>query len=202
MEALGWHKDAREVESVDHLLILNRNENIIPAVARLSREQAALYFMLGETQGTSAGGRDEEGKFLRVPGTNPFFPLRHEQQGNRFLDLMDSCHFAVYLLNTGRVGGPDADERSKKVTIPYSSAVVKAIAEGTIEWEVDPDFGYEVASAVPDVDDAEILQPRKLYERQGRGEEYAGIVQRLKEERRQYLTRFPGLRPEIVRAVA
>src|SRR5207302_466920 len=73
MDALGWHRDARDVKSVDHLLILNRNENIIPAVARLSREQAALYFMLGETQGTSAGGKDEEGKFLRVPGTNPFF---------------------------------------------------------------------------------------------------------------------------------
>jgi phosphoenolpyruvate carboxykinase (ATP) len=200
MEALGWHKDAREVEAVDHLLILNRNENIIPAVARLSREQAALYFMLGETQGTSAGGKDEEGKFLRVPGTNPFFPLRHEQQGNRFLELMDTCEFAVYLLNTGRVGGPEADERSKKVTIPYSSAVVKAIAEGTIDWEIDPDFGYEVARAVPDVDDAEILQPRALYERQGRGDEYAGIVQRLKVERSEYLERFPGLRPEIVRA--
>jgi phosphoenolpyruvate carboxykinase (ATP) len=202
MDALGWHKDAREVKAVDHLLILNRNENIIPAVARLSREQAALYFMLGETQGTSAGGRDEEGKFLRVPGTNPFFPLRHDQQGNRFLELLDSCSFTVYLLNTGRIGGPEADERSKKVTIPYSSAVVKAIAEGTIHWELDPDFGYEVASSLPGVDDAEILQPRKLYDRQGRSDEYAGIVQRLKEERRQYLARFPGLRPEIVRAVA
>ncbi|MBV9100742.1 MAG: phosphoenolpyruvate carboxykinase [Candidatus Dormibacteraeota bacterium] len=202
MDALGWHKDAREVSAVDHLLILNRNENIIPAVARLSREQAALYFMLGETQGTSAGGKDEEGKFLRVPGTNPFFPLRHEQQGNRFLELLDSCNFQVYLLNTGRVGGPDGDERSKKVTIPYSSAVVKAIAEGTIQWEIDPDFGYEVAAALPDVDDAEILQPRRLYERQGRGDEYAATVQRLKQERRDYVEKFPGLRPEIVRAIA
>jgi phosphoenolpyruvate carboxykinase (ATP) len=202
MDALGWHKDAREVRAVDHLLILNRNENIIPAVARLSREQAALYFMLGETQGTSAGGKEEEGKFLRVPGTNPFFPLRHEQQGNRFLELLDSCNFQVYLLNTGRVGGPDADERSKKVTIPYSSAVVKAIAEGTIQWEIDPDFGYEVGSFVPDVDDPEILQPRLLYHRQGREDEYAAIVQRLKQERRQYLGKFPGLRPEIVRAIA
>jgi phosphoenolpyruvate carboxykinase (ATP) len=202
MDALGWHKDAREVKAVDHLLILNRNENIIPAVARLNREQAALYFMLGETQGTSAGGKEEEGKFLRVPGTNPFFPLLHEQQGNRFLELLDSCSFQVYLLNTGRVGGPDGDDRSKKVTIPYSSAVVKAIAEGTIQWEADPDFGYEVASAVPGVDDPEILQPRKLYERQGRGDEYAAIVKRLKQERRQYLEKFPGLHPEIVHAVA
>jgi phosphoenolpyruvate carboxykinase (ATP) len=202
MDALGWHKDARELKAVDHLLILNRNENIIPAVARLTREQAALYFMLGETQGTSAGGKDEEGKFLRVPGTNPFFPLLHDQQGNRFLDLMDSCSFQVYLLNTGRIGGPDGDERSKKMTIPISSAVVKAIAEGTISWERDPDFGYEVATSVPGVDDPEILRPRTLYERQGRGDEYAGIVQRLKAERRQYLQKFPGLRAEIVSAIA
>ena len=202
MDALGWHKDAREVKAVDQLLILNRNENIIPAVARLTREQAALYFMLGETQGTSAGGKEEEGKFLRVPGTNPFFPLLHEQQGNRFLDLMDSCNFQVFLLNTGRVGGSEADEHSKKVTIPYSSAVVKAIAEGTIEWEPDPDFGYEVATSVPDIDDLEILQPRLLYQRQGRGNEYATIVERLKGERRTYLQRFPGLRDVIVNAVA
>jgi len=201
MDALGWHKDARELKAVEHLLILNRNENIIPAVARLNREQAALYFMLGETQGTSAGGKDEEGKFLRVPGTNPFFPLRHEQQGNRFLELLDSCGFAVYLLNTGRIGGPEGEARSKKVTIPYSSAVVKAIAEGTIEWEQDPDFGYEVATSVPDIDDAEILQPRKLYERLGRTEEYHGIVERLKAELRNYLEKFPGLRSEIVQAI-
>ncbi|MDQ6747827.1 MAG: phosphoenolpyruvate carboxykinase (ATP), partial [Candidatus Dormibacteraeota bacterium] len=66
MEALGWHQDAREVPTVNQLLILNRNENIIPAVAKLSAAQAAAYFMLGETQGTSAGGKEEAGKFLRV----------------------------------------------------------------------------------------------------------------------------------------
>ena len=57
--------DARELQSADFLLILNRNENIIPAVAKLNAEQAAAYFMLGETQGTSAGGAEEAGKFLR-----------------------------------------------------------------------------------------------------------------------------------------
>ncbi|MDQ2961256.1 MAG: phosphoenolpyruvate carboxykinase [Candidatus Dormibacteraeota bacterium] len=202
MDALGWHRDAREITRVNQLLILNRNENIIPAVARLSREQAAAYFMLGETQGTSAGGKEEAGKFLRVPGTNPFFPLRHEQQGNRFLELLDSCGFEVFLLNTGRVGGPDGNEHSKKVSIPYSSAVVKAIAEGTITWERDPDFGYEVASALPGIDDLEILQPRRLYERTGRVDEYNVIVERLRAERHDFLARYPGLKAEIVTAIA
>jgi phosphoenolpyruvate carboxykinase (ATP) len=201
MEALGWHRDAREVTRVNQLLILNRNENIIPAVARLNREQAAAYFMLGETQGTSAGGKDEDGKFLRVPGTNPFFPLRHEQQGNRFLELLDSCGFEVFLLNTGRVGGTAEHPDSKKVTIPYSSAVVKAIAEGTIEWERDPDFGYEVARRVPAIDDLEILQPRRLYDRTSRQEEYRAIVERLRAERRDFLAKYPALNSEIVAAV-
>ena len=124
--------------------------------------------MLGETTGTSAGGTAEEGKFLRVPGTNPFFPLRHGLQGNRFLELLDTHPIEVYLMNTGRVGGKADDDRSKKVKIPHSSAVVKAIAEQTIKWDGDDDFGYEVAADVPGIDDPELLQPRRLYERQGR----------------------------------
>jgi phosphoenolpyruvate carboxykinase (ATP) len=200
MDALGRWKDPREVGLVDHLLILNRNENIIPAVARLDRAQAAAYFMLGETTGTSAGGAAEEGRFLRVPGTNPFFPLRHGQQGNRILELLDSHPIEVFLLNTGRVGGPDDDDRSKKVGIPDSSAVVKGIAEGAISWTEDEDFGYQVAERVPDIDDPEILEPRRLYERQGRMGEYREMVDRLKAERVEFLKGFPELDEEIIKA--
>jgi phosphoenolpyruvate carboxykinase (ATP) len=204
MEDVAGSMDAREIKSADFLLILNRNDNIIPGVARLDRHQAAAYFMLGETRGTSAGGAAEAGKFLRVPGTNPFFPLKHAEQGNRFWELLESSPMEVYLLNTGRVGGGDGDERSKKVRIQHSSAIVKGIAEGTIEWETDPDFGYQLAARVPEMegDDNEILQPRKLYERQGRLEEYKQIVERLKNERREYMQKWEGLNPEIFEALS
>ncbi len=43
----------------------------------------------------------------------------------------------------------------KKVTILCSSAIVQGIVEGTIEWTEDPDFGYQVAAAIRDVDDIE-----------------------------------------------
>jgi len=191
----------REIEDAHFLLILNRNENVIPAVARLEGPQAAAYFMLGETKGTAAGGADEAGKSLRVPGTNPFFPMLHDLQGNRFLELLEDHPLEVYLLNTGRVGGPEDDERSKKVRIKHSSAIVKGIAEGTIEWERDPDFGYFVAAAVPGIDDVEVLQPQKLYERTGRGDEYRALVKRLKAERAEFLDDFPSLSDEIVAAV-
>jgi phosphoenolpyruvate carboxykinase (ATP) len=203
MADIAGAMDAREMEAADFLLILNRNDNIIPGVAKLNREQAAAYFMLGETRGTSAGGAAEAGKFLRVPGTNPFFPLKHAHQGNRFWELLESSPMEVYLMNTGRVGGGDADDRSKKVRIQHSSAIVKGIAEGTIEWEEDPDFGYLIAKSVPEMqgDDMEILQPLRLYERQGRIDEYNQIVERLKSERREYMQKWEGLNPEIARAI-
>ena len=203
MQDIEGMMDARAIKSADFLLILNRNDNIIPGVAKLNRHQAAAYFMLGETRGTSAGGAAEAGKFLRVPGTNPFFPLKHAQQGNRFWELLESSPMDVYLMNTGRVGGRDEDPQSRKVRIQHSSAIVKGVAEGTIEWEEDPDFGYQVASRIPDFDPdgEEILQPRKLYERQGRLDEYRQIVERLKNERREYMTKWEGLNPEIAQAV-
>ena len=173
----------------------------MPGVARLDRAQAAAYFMLGETTGTSAGGKDEEGKFLRVPGTNPFFPRDMADMGNRMLELLDSHEMKVFVLNTGRIGGGDEHEGSKKVTIPYSSAIVQAIVEETISWTTDPDFGYEIAVSLPGVDDPEILQPRRLYERQGRMDEYTAMVARLKRERREYLSSFAGLDEAIVKSI-
>jgi phosphoenolpyruvate carboxykinase (ATP) len=198
------HFDPRKLGKANFLLILNRNESIIPAVAKMaSKEQAVAYFMLGETKGTSAGGKAEAGKFLRVPGTNPFFMRYDAEQGNRLLEMIESMDydFGVYLMSTGRVGGGEDVEGSKKVKIPHSSAIVKAIAEGTIEWEEDADFGYLVATSVPDFDDPELLHPRRLYEREGRLDEYNDAVARLKEERREYMAKHGGLKPSIVEAL-
>ncbi|MDP8957816.1 MAG: phosphoenolpyruvate carboxykinase [Actinomycetota bacterium] len=192
----------RQVERADFLLLLNRNENIIPSVARLDREQAAAYFMLGETQGTSAGGAAEAGRFLRVPGTNPFFAYRHEWQANRLYELLGTHPLEVYVLNTGRVGGPAGDDRSKKVSPEDSSSIVAAIAAGTIEWSTDRDFGYQVADRVPGVEDDELLQPRRLYERQGRLLEYRQAVEQLSADRRAHLARYPDLLPEIARSIS
>jgi phosphoenolpyruvate carboxykinase (ATP) len=200
MRDLQTHEDARNVGNVDYLLILNRNENIIPAVAKLNQEQAAAYFMLGETTGTSAGGAAEAGRFLRVPGTNPFFPLPHGLQGNRILELLATHPIETFLLNTGSVGGKADDDRAKDLKIPHTSACVKGIAEGAIAWTEDEDFGYLVADAVPELDDVELLQPRRLYERQGRGTEYAEHVDRLKTERVARLQEFPELSEDIVKA--
>ncbi len=190
------HRDPSGVPPARHLLILNRSEHVIPAVARLSRCQIPAYFMLGETKGTSAGGAAEAGKSLRVPGTNPFFFDDDSMQGNRLLELLETIpDLQAYVLNTGRIGGEE--QGSKKVRIQDSSAIVRGIVEGTIQWRPDQDFGYDVAEVVPGIDDVELLQPRRLYEAQGRLEEYEAIVSRLKKERVEYLEGFAALGPSI-----
>jgi phosphoenolpyruvate carboxykinase (ATP) len=190
------HRDPREVPPARYLLMLNRSDHIIPAVARLRADQIPAYFMLGETKGTSAGGAAEAGKSLRVPGTNPFFFDDDALQGNRLLELLETMpDLEAFVLNTGRVGGEG--EGSKKVSIPDSSAIVQAIVEGTISWETDADFGYEVASDLPGVDDLELLQPARLYARLGRQREYEEMVARLQKERAEYLAGYEMLDPAV-----
>jgi phosphoenolpyruvate carboxykinase (ATP) len=184
--------------------VLNRNTNVIPGVVRFrSPAQAAAYFMLGETMGTAASGADA-GKAKRSPFTNPFFPLRNEQMANRYMELAQTMPGVFnFMMNTGWVGGDENDEkagRALKVKIRHSSAILQALADGSIEWTPDEDFGYDVATRIEGVPD-EIIQPKKLYAAQGRLAEYDEIVKRLREERRAYLEGFPGIDPAIVRAV-
>jgi phosphoenolpyruvate carboxykinase (ATP) len=82
-----------------------------------------------------------------------------------------------------------------------SAAIVAAIAAGSIEWEIDPDFGYLVATAVPGIDDPHVLRPRLLYESQGRSEEYTDLVEELHADRRAHMAKYPDLQPEIANLV-
>jgi len=189
------HRDPSNLPPVKYIFLLNRNFSIIPAVARLNAEQASQYFMLGETTGTSAGGKTEAGKSLRVPGTNPFFTMNDALQANRFHELIQSIpDLEVYLLNTGRVGGGDADPRSKKVKIRHSSAIIEAILNRTIHWKEDPIFHYEIAAVLPGFDDPELLNPYELYKQQGRKEEYEQSAEYLQQEREAYLKKYISLR--------
>ena len=52
------------------------------------------------------------------------------------------------------------------------------------------------------VDDIEILQPRRLYERTGRDGDYAAMVSKMKRERSEYLASFDGLDPSIPKPIA
>ena len=191
----------RNVDTADFVLILNRNANIIPAVAKLSTEQAAAYFMLGETQGTSAGGKAEAGKFLRVPGTNPFFAYRHEWQANRLHEILQTCELDVYLLNTGRVGGPDeasdlarshprSPERSSQRWLPAGSPGQRIPTSAT--WWL-PRSPVSTTSACSSLQS--FTSPRAATD------EYTALVKGLKADRAAHMAAYRDLLPEIAAAV-
>lgn len=202
LEALGRYEDARNIPPCSAIVILNRARAVVPALARLSQQQAAAYFMLGETQGTSAGGKDEAGKALRVPGTNPFFPLPHDVQGNRFLQLLRTHPIDVYLMNTGWIVD-DQGPGSKKIQVEHSSACLTAVAEGGVRWVHDTDFDYDRPERLEGLadEDQDLLNPKAAFERLGRTDEYDGWVKKLRTERREFLRTFPDLHSYIVDGV-
>jgi len=196
------HRSPSNLPKVSAIIFLNRNFNIIPAVVRLKPEQAAAYFMLGETTGTSAGGSSEAGKFLRVPGTNPFFCQQDFIQGNRFYDLLKSGKdIKVFLFNTGSVGGRQESGQAKKVGLRDSSAILEAVMLGIVKWKEDAQFGYEIAKHVPGVEDGDLLQPEHLYSKLGREVEYAAIAEQIRKDRTEYINQFDGLYDLIKKAI-
>jgi phosphoenolpyruvate carboxykinase (ATP) len=89
-----------------------------------------------------------------------------------------------YLLKAGRVGGPEDQRGSMGIGEQFVAKVLDEALAGTVSWETDPDFGYEVAASVPGVQSPEdgLLMPRLLYTRADRVYEHAAIVPRVRAE--------------------
>ena len=212
MSSVDDAADLHNIPSVQQMGILNRDEGAdaaTPGIVRFSSpEQAAGYFMLGETTKTSAAGK-EVGK-TRSPFTQPFFPRAHGLQARRFSELAATMpQVALWMMNTGYVSGTAqsvANGQGLKVKIRHSSAMLEAMLTEQVVWTVDPDFGYEIV----DVDHpanaellkkvpVEILNPIRLYQAQGRTDEYAEWVAKMKAGRRSFLEKF-GVDQAIIEA--
>jgi len=188
--------DGIDLDKANKIVFITRRNDVVPTVARLTSEQAAAYFMLGESIETSAGDPTKAGQAKREVGTNPFIVGPEAQEGNRLLEILRANpDMQAYILNTGSIGAK-AGTAGEKITIKISTEIMKQIAKEGIRWEKDPDWGYEIAREVPGVDLAK-YDPRRHYS----PEEYSSLVEKLRQERREWLAKFPGLDPAIPRAV-
>jgi phosphoenolpyruvate carboxykinase (ATP) len=188
--------DGIDLEKANKIVFITRRNDVVPAVARLTSEQAAAYFMLGESIETSAGDPTKAGQAKREVGTNPFIVGPEAQEGNRVLEILRANpDMQAYILNTGSIGAK-AGSAGEKITIKISTEIMKQIAKEGIRWQKDPDWGYEVATDVPGIDLAK-YDPRRHYS----NEEYASLVEKLRQERREWLAKFPGLDSEIPKAI-
>ena len=206
--------DLHNIPAVKSMGILNRDEGLdaaTPGILRFkSPEQAAGYFMLGETTKTSAAGKDV-GK-TRSPFTQPFFPQAYGLQANRFSEIAATMpNVDLWMMNTGYVGGSAKEVKEGKafkVKIPHSSAMLEALLTHKIKWMEDPDFGYLVV----DLDDpanaellekvpSEVLRPSVFFAKQKRMNEYQAWVAKMKSERTAFLEGY-AVDPKIIAAVA
>ena len=185
-----------DLDKANKIVFITRRNDVVPVCARLNAEQAAAYFMLGESIETSAGDPTKAGQAKREVGTNPFIVGPEAQEGNRLLEILrKNPDMQAYILNTGSIGAKDGSA-GEKVTIRVSTEIMKQIAKEAIEWERDPDWGYETPKKVAGLDLAK-YSPKTYYT----PEQYRRLVDNLRAERRAWLAQFPGLDPAIPRAI-
>jgi len=203
MSKIEGAADLHDIPPVQSMGILNRDEGedaAMPGIVRfVSTEQAAAYFMLGETTKTSAAGK-ERGR-TRSPFTQPFFPRAMGLQAIRFAELSANIpNLQTWLMNTGYVGGDQNDVdagRALKVKIRHSSAMLEAMLADEIKWKLDPDFGYEIVdtahpdnAALLEKVPAEILNPVLFFEKNGKMDIYRKWVETMKRDRREFLKSY------------
>jgi len=191
--------DGIDLPKANKIVFITRRNDVVPVCARLTPEQAAAYFMLGESIETSAGDPTKAGQAKREVGTNPFIVGPEAEEGNRLLSILrENPDMQAYILNTGSIGagGRKGNSAGEKITIRVSTEIMKQIAKEGIEWEADPDWGYDVPTDVPGVD-LEKYTPNSYYS----DSEYDALVTKLRGERREWLAKFPGLDPAIPHAI-
>jgi len=197
------------INELDGLIIIfiTRRNTVVPIVSKLTAEQAAAAFMLGESIETSGSDPRRAGESVREVGTNPFIIGDEAEEGNRFYKFIKKHEdkIQLYQLNTGGVGeiilrAEDGTKIAKqkvvRVEIPEMASVIRAIARGEIGWSDDPYFGTKIPTSVTSVD-MKKFDLTKHYS----PEQISYYVQSLKKERVEHLSRFTNLNPAITATI-
>jgi phosphoenolpyruvate carboxykinase (ATP) len=139
---------------------------VLPPIARLTRDQAMFYFLSGYTAkvaGTEIGVTEPQATFSTCFGA-PFLPQPPAVYAHMLGEKLDRHqHATVWLVNTGWTGGPFGE--GHRMPIAATRALLRAaLEEGlrSVEYRVDPVFGFDVPVSVPGVDEG-LLDPRSTW---------------------------------------
>ncbi len=150
-----------------YIIFLTADANgVLPPVARLSRDQAMLWFLMGYTSklaGTETGIVTPKSTFSRFFG-QPFMPRNPDVYARMLGERLDRHGTRVFLVNTGWTGGPYGVGRRMDITL--TRGIVTAVLEGRldeVECETDPVFRLPVPRSCPGVADPAVLNPRNTW---------------------------------------
>ena len=148
------------------ILFLTADANgVLPPVAKLTREEAMLWFLMGYTSklaGTETGITDPVSTFSRF-FAEPFMPRNPDVYASMLGEYMDRYGANVYLVNTGWSGGPFGI--GARMDISLTREIVQAALSGALDdvaYEEDPIFHVMVPQACPNVP-SEVLWPRNTW---------------------------------------
>lgn len=184
------------------IIFLTADANgVLPPVARLTKNQAMLWFLMGYTSklaGTETGITEPVSTFSRFFG-EPFMPRNPNDYIKLLGEKMEKHNVGVYLVNTGWSGGPYGT--GSRIDINITRKIVSACLNGSLEnvkYIEDKQFHLEIPETCPGVD-PKMLVPINTWENQSA---FKYRAEKLAEEFSHHFDAAYGLRniPEEVRS--
>lgn len=182
-----------------HVFFLSADAfGVLPPVAKLTKEQAMFYFVLGYTAklaGTEIGVKEPTATFSSCFGA-PFM-LRHPSEYAKLLgEYIDKLGFNVWMVNTGWTGG--AYGTGQRFPLNITRQIIRNIQANNldkIETEQDPIFGLHIPKVVGEIPST-ILNPQKSWEDQ---EAYTAKAKELAESFHKQMSSFGNFYEENIK---
>jgi phosphoenolpyruvate carboxykinase (ATP) len=148
-----------DVERIDNVILITRGPTI-PAISRLTLEQATALMVLGQAMESSAGDPTQAGKIRTEFFYDPFMAGDRAQHANRFYDILSNLpHVNYYLINTGSVG---EGYHFKDITVGHTMSILDSLLRGGLEDWIDSPCVFRVPASIRAVDDI-LVHPERLY---------------------------------------
>jgi phosphoenolpyruvate carboxykinase (ATP) len=150
-----------DVAKIDNLILITRGP-LIPAISRLTLEQATALMILGQSMESSAGDPTQVGKIRSEFFYDPFIAGSKAEHANIFYEILKGLpHINYYLINTGGIG---EGAHYKDIKLEHTLAILDSLLRGGLEDWVDSPTSFRIPRAIRHVDDI-YLHPEKLYSR-------------------------------------
>ncbi len=182
-----------DVPRVDNLMLITRGPQI-PAISRLTREQAVAFMVIGQAMESSAGDPTRAGRIRSEFFYDPFVAGNRAEHANILYHILEGLpHMNYYLLNTGGIG---EGTRYHDIKLEHTLGILDSLLRGGLEDWVDSPTGLQVPAAVRSVDDL-YFHPERLYS----AAEFEQAMHTLNRFRRQAIEQLGGALHPAIRAV-